>query len=278
VPEVQADEQAKGEFGGEPVAEGQVNDQAARLQQAQSLQAQMQQAQLQRAQLQQAQPQQAQPPKPPDDCDKYMAETGCSWTAQFSCPGQLAGSDGTSSDDGTIGYVCCCARGHWKDSFPLQSSQSPPGFMRPSPSPGAGTPGSPVPSPPMHLPQGVPKSLATKLARKAKGGGWEAVAEKAKEQGVAGQRSPAQADERQDRQEKQLEPFSQISKSSSLRDFCAIAASLAVPIGSGLLPCSAGAFLLYQAMRKSRFIQVPQSPQNSDCRSGNIRTRSGRRY
>jgi len=155
----------------------------------------------------------------------------------------------------------------------------------------------------MQLPQGVPQYIADKLKKKARGefGGEAVVEEQTDEQAVpSAHQSPAQADERQGRQyrgevaqEKQLEPDSKESKesreskesqeanaSASLQRFGSIVASLAVPIGSGLLPCTAGAFLLYQAIKKRGFMQIPQDPVGEFDwrRSESTRYRSGRRY
>jgi lysophospholipase L1-like esterase len=273
--------------------------------------------------------------KPDGGCDEYMGTTGCGWTKQFSCPGEPHGSDGSSSNDGTLGYTCCCAAGMWKDgtkdSFvPPQTAQSAPlpgvaTFGLPnlragatataagsgatpasvgaakawdstagaatagSPSPSQSSP-SPVPGLSMPLPQGLPQSLAQKLAKKARNefDGESVAEERAEEQMVSsGQQRPAQADERQGRQdrgevvqEKQLAPDSKESNSSALQSFCSLVASYAVPIGSGLLPCAAGAFLLYQA-KKNGFIPVAQDPGVADFdyrRSASKRSRSDRRY
>jgi len=263
--------------------------------------------------------------KQEDECDNYMATTGCGWTEQFSCPDEPAGSEGKSSDDGTIGYRCCCMRGLWKDGISLQTPQPtppptpPPGHSNlppfpwrsdnrgpPSPSPGVAKSGSPspaaggvTPSPPspipipglsFPLPQGVPQSLANKLAQKAKGelGGEEMAELHAGQQAVPfGQRNPAQADQRQGRQdrsevaqEKKLEPSSKKSEQSALQRFCSYVANYAVPIGSGLLPCIAGGFLIYQALKKNGFIRVPQNDAaDFDHRSPRSkRSRSDRRY
>ena len=38
------------------------------------------------------------------------AEQDCSWTAEWSCPGSVVeGTKGVASDDGTVGFNCCCA-------------------------------------------------------------------------------------------------------------------------------------------------------------------------
>jgi len=47
------------------------------------------------------------------ECDLYMEGKGCNWTLSHSCPGQRNGSIGMATDDGTIGYHCCCERGMW---------------------------------------------------------------------------------------------------------------------------------------------------------------------
>ncbi|CAE7461558.1 unnamed protein product [Symbiodinium natans] len=54
-------------------------------------------------------------PKPPT-CSKYMADVGCKWTADYSCPDQVGGAKGTAGDDGKEGYKCCCELGWWKST------------------------------------------------------------------------------------------------------------------------------------------------------------------
>eukprot|EP01052_Picozoa_sp_SAG31_P037743 SAG31_NODE_4920_length_2867_cov_1.714595_1_plen_155_part_00 len=39
----------------------------------------------------------------------------CSWTANYSCPGQPIGSMGPAVDDNTINYECCCTEGLWAE-------------------------------------------------------------------------------------------------------------------------------------------------------------------
>jgi len=54
-----------------------------------------------------------------DQCQAYMAITGCDWTAERSCPGQQpAGSAGVAADDNSTGYECCCRRRLWKPICP----------------------------------------------------------------------------------------------------------------------------------------------------------------
>jgi hypothetical protein len=38
----------------------------------------------------------------------------CSWTMNYSCPGQPEGAQGNAEDDGTAGFVCCCTKEAWK--------------------------------------------------------------------------------------------------------------------------------------------------------------------
>jgi len=45
-------------------------------------------------------------------CASFMAEAGCSWTLQYSCPGQISvGAKGQAQDDDSHGYYCCCTLG-----------------------------------------------------------------------------------------------------------------------------------------------------------------------
>ena len=53
--------------------------------------------------------------KPPV-CSKYLADSGCGWTSDYSCPGQVGGSKGTASNDGSEGYKCCCELGWFKST------------------------------------------------------------------------------------------------------------------------------------------------------------------
>ena len=41
------------------------------------------------------------------ECESYLRDTGCGWTKDYSCPGKT-GVLGMASDDGTVGYRCCC--------------------------------------------------------------------------------------------------------------------------------------------------------------------------
>jgi len=48
-------------------------------------------------------------PVPKGICDGFCSSTGCGWTAQHSCPWASAdGTSGRASDDGSLGYKCCC--------------------------------------------------------------------------------------------------------------------------------------------------------------------------
>jgi hypothetical protein len=48
-------------------------------------------------------------------CSDYMIETGCHWTKEYSCPGQVpAGTRGQAEDTGELGYECCCELGLFK--------------------------------------------------------------------------------------------------------------------------------------------------------------------
>jgi GR25 family glycosyltransferase involved in LPS biosynthesis len=49
----------------------------------------------------------------PSHCSAYMAETGCAWTADWSCPGQPSGNSGTAGADGSTGFACCCEASLW---------------------------------------------------------------------------------------------------------------------------------------------------------------------
>jgi hypothetical protein len=40
-------------------------------------------------------------------CDDYCKTSGCDWTKKYNCPWQSGGS-GKASDDGSVGYSCCC--------------------------------------------------------------------------------------------------------------------------------------------------------------------------
>jgi len=53
------------------------------------------------------------------ECSEYMLSTGCSWTAQWSCPDQPVGMSGAASNDGTFGYKCCCEDHMWKNTAKL---------------------------------------------------------------------------------------------------------------------------------------------------------------
>jgi len=62
---------------------------------------------------------------PSDDCGDYCAGTGCGWTEDFSCPWAPApGAKGRASDDGSMGYKCCCAK-RTEDSQPCGGPPSP---------------------------------------------------------------------------------------------------------------------------------------------------------
>merc|ERR1712150_17168 len=50
------------------------------------------------------------------NCFQYMAEIGCNWTHQYSCPQQKLGSSGRANDDRTVGYACCCSKGLWQQA------------------------------------------------------------------------------------------------------------------------------------------------------------------
>jgi hypothetical protein len=41
------------------------------------------------------------------ECESYLRDTGCGWTKDYACPGKT-GRVGIASDDGTVGYRCCC--------------------------------------------------------------------------------------------------------------------------------------------------------------------------
>jgi hypothetical protein len=41
------------------------------------------------------------------ECESYLRDTGCGWTKDYACPGKT-GVMGLASDDGTVGYRCCC--------------------------------------------------------------------------------------------------------------------------------------------------------------------------
>merc|ERR1719436_290871 len=49
-------------------------------------------------------------------CRNYIGATGCGWTKQYSCPGQLGGTSGLARRDGTLGYKCCCKHKLWQPS------------------------------------------------------------------------------------------------------------------------------------------------------------------
>jgi len=50
-------------------------------------------------------------------CESYLSDTGCGWTASFGCPGQVPhGSLGEASDDGSLGYRCCCEYRLWREN------------------------------------------------------------------------------------------------------------------------------------------------------------------
>eukprot|EP00929_Paragymnodinium_shiwhaense_P066503 TRINITY_DN3336_c0_g1_i3.p1 TRINITY_DN3336_c0_g1~~TRINITY_DN3336_c0_g1_i3.p1 ORF type:complete len:3781 (+),score=899.34 TRINITY_DN3336_c0_g1_i3:54-11396(+) len=54
----------------------------------------------------------------PAECKAYMEGEGCGWTAQKSCPGQPHGPnfEAEATDDGGMGYSCCCVLGLWSES------------------------------------------------------------------------------------------------------------------------------------------------------------------
>jgi len=41
-------------------------------------------------------------------CGDYCSSTGCGWTKQYSCPWAPPGTSGHASNDGSVGYTCCC--------------------------------------------------------------------------------------------------------------------------------------------------------------------------
>lgn len=49
------------------------------------------------------------------NCTEYEVAIGCNWTSAWSCPGQPCGREGNASDDGSLGYACCCTDGGWQD-------------------------------------------------------------------------------------------------------------------------------------------------------------------
>jgi len=51
-------------------------------------------------------------------CTEYLSETGCSWTSTWNCPGQ-SGGVANATNDGTVGYKCCCKHGYWHDHSAL---------------------------------------------------------------------------------------------------------------------------------------------------------------
>jgi len=46
-------------------------------------------------------------------CGEYMKGTGCEWTLQANCPGQTGG-ERSATDDGSLGFACCCGRELWR--------------------------------------------------------------------------------------------------------------------------------------------------------------------
>jgi hypothetical protein len=59
-------------------------------------------------------------------CHDYMANIGCGWTAEYSCPKQPHGlrykwdahNDGDKGYDASSGWICCCEKEGWKQAFP----------------------------------------------------------------------------------------------------------------------------------------------------------------
>merc|ERR1711865_1206631 len=49
-------------------------------------------------------------------CLEYMIGTGCGWTDDYNCPGEKSGAVGTATEDQSIGFNCCCARGFFSAS------------------------------------------------------------------------------------------------------------------------------------------------------------------
>eukprot|EP00730_Choanoeca_flexa_P001258 TRINITY_DN10554_c0_g2_i1.p2 TRINITY_DN10554_c0_g2~~TRINITY_DN10554_c0_g2_i1.p2 ORF type:complete len:176 (+),score=23.31 TRINITY_DN10554_c0_g2_i1:1268-1795(+) len=71
-------------------------------------------------------------------CGDYCASTGCRWTQQYSCPWAPPGTSGHASNDGSVGYACCCidrsresqpCGGNSTAGTPLQFTA----FVKPSP-------------------------------------------------------------------------------------------------------------------------------------------------
>eukprot|EP00927_Polykrikos_kofoidii_P072354 TRINITY_DN68482_c0_g1_i1.p1 TRINITY_DN68482_c0_g1~~TRINITY_DN68482_c0_g1_i1.p1 ORF type:complete len:555 (+),score=38.07 TRINITY_DN68482_c0_g1_i1:81-1667(+) len=55
-------------------------------------------------------------------CDDYLVEKGCSWTSNFPCPGQRQTVNTThvATDDGSLGYQCCCEMNLWKQEATIK--------------------------------------------------------------------------------------------------------------------------------------------------------------
>ncbi|CAE8643156.1 unnamed protein product, partial [Polarella glacialis] len=47
------------------------------------------------------------------ECQAFADRTGCSWTSDWSCPGQKVGRRGIAAHEG-MGFECCCTRELWK--------------------------------------------------------------------------------------------------------------------------------------------------------------------
>lgn len=43
-----------------------------------------------------------------EQCSAYLRETGCGWTAADACPDQGFDAKGVATDDGSLGFSCCC--------------------------------------------------------------------------------------------------------------------------------------------------------------------------
>lgn len=84
------------------------------------------------------------PPTPDGNCGSYCSLTGCGWTSDWSCPWQPTGAQGHASDDGSVGYDCCCKQ--------RTSLEQPCGGSAPVPTPTpvvpTPTPVAPTPTPP----------------------------------------------------------------------------------------------------------------------------------
>lgn len=78
-------------------------------------------------------------PSPSGTCGSYCSTTGCGWTSDWSCPWQPSGAQGHASDDGTLGYSCCCKQ--------RTSEDQPCGGSAPTPPPPTPVPPTPVPVP-----------------------------------------------------------------------------------------------------------------------------------